>query len=137
MHRRKLSLISRSFARMRSARVFRLIWNFPARVLPQMKVKPRKLKVSGLPRPRRLRRSAANRPNSINRVFSGWQRQCKLPQPLAHLIPKALGVALVLEADDEVIGVAHDNHVAGGRVLSPARDPEVEGVVQVDVGEQR
>ena len=41
------------------------------RVLPQMKVKPRKLKVSGLPSPRRLRRSAAKRPNSMSRVFSG------------------------------------------------------------------
>src|SRR5579883_2719369 len=39
--------------------------------LPQMKVKPRKLKVSGLPSPRRLRLSAAKRPNSISRVFSG------------------------------------------------------------------
>src|ERR1700748_3109540 len=29
-----------------------LIWNFPTRVLPQMKVKPRKLKVSGLQSPR-------------------------------------------------------------------------------------
>jgi hypothetical protein len=70
MRRRISCLISFSFARMRSARVFRLIWNLPARVLPQMKVKPRKLKVSGLPSPRRLRRSAAKRPNSISRVFS-------------------------------------------------------------------
>jgi len=31
----------------------------PRDVLPQMKVKPRKLKVSGLPSPRRARRSAA------------------------------------------------------------------------------
>src|SRR5690349_14870859 len=129
MHRRKLSLISRSFARMRSARVFRLIWNLPARVLPQMKVKPRKLKVSGLPRPRRLRRSAAKASELDQPGLLRMQRQCKLPQPLAHLIPKALGVALVLEADDEVVGVAHDNHVAGGRALSPARGPEVEGVV--------
>src|SRR6516225_30375 len=40
-------------------------------LLPQMKVKPRKLKVSGVPSPRRLRRSAAKRPNSMSRVFSG------------------------------------------------------------------
>ena len=39
--------------------------------LPQMKAKPRKLKVSGLPSPRRSRRSAAKRPNSMIRVFSG------------------------------------------------------------------
>jgi hypothetical protein len=34
---------------MRSARVFHLIWNLPTRVFPQTKVKPMKLKVSGLP----------------------------------------------------------------------------------------
>src|ERR1700730_1540805 len=55
MRLRNSSLISLSFAHMRSRRVFRLIWNFPARFLPQMKVRPRKLKVSGLPSPRRLR----------------------------------------------------------------------------------
>jgi hypothetical protein len=66
---------------LRSARVFRLIWNLPARVLPQMKVKPRKLKVSGLPSPRRWRRSAAKRPNSMSRVFSG----CSVSANFANL----------------------------------------------------
>ena len=33
-------------------------------------LKPRKVKVSGLPSPRRLRFSAARRPNSMSRVFS-------------------------------------------------------------------
>src|SRR5258706_16255340 len=72
---------------MRSRRVFRLTWNLPARVLPQMKVRPRKLKVSGLPRPRRSRRS------------------------------------LVLEPDDEIVGIAHDDHIAGGLAPSPAHGP--------------
>ena len=61
----------RSFARMRSVRVFRLMQEFAPADLPLMKVKPRKLKVSGLPSPRCLRLSAAWRPNSISRVFSG------------------------------------------------------------------
>ena len=56
-----------NFTRRRSRRVFRLIRNLPRRDLPQMKVKPRKLKVSGLPSPRRLRLFSASRPNSINR----------------------------------------------------------------------
>src|SRR6266571_3648267 len=71
MRRHISCLIILSFARRRSGRVFLLIWNLPWRVLPQMKVKPRKLKVSGLPSPRRWRRSAAKRPNSMSRVFSG------------------------------------------------------------------
>src|SRR3954463_5380522 len=52
-------------------RVFRWIWKSPRRVLPQMNVKPRKVKVSGLPSPRRFRLAAAKRPNSSRRVLSG------------------------------------------------------------------
>jgi hypothetical protein len=52
MRRHISCLIIRSFARMRSRRVFLLSRNFPERVLPQMKVEPRKLKVPGLPCPR-------------------------------------------------------------------------------------
>ena len=48
IRRRIASLISRSFASMRSLRVFRSIWNLPERVLPQMKLKPNS-KMSGLP----------------------------------------------------------------------------------------
>ncbi len=67
----------------------------------------------------------------------GMQRQRKPSQPLTHLFQKEPGIDMVLEADDKVIGIAHDNHVAGGQALSPAHGPEVKGVVQVDVGEQR
>src|SRR6476646_1839433 len=126
MRRHISSFIILSFARMRSRRVILLIWNLPVCVLPQMKVKPRKLKVSGLPSPYRLRRSAAKRPNSISRVFSGWS-----------VIQEATGVALVLKADDEVVGVPHDDYVARGFAPSPALGPKVERVVRVDIGKQR
>jgi hypothetical protein len=43
-----------------------------------MKVKPRKLKVSGLPSPRFSRFTAAWRPNSIRRVFSGWNARANV-----------------------------------------------------------
>jgi len=48
-----------------------------------------------------------------------------------------MGIGLVLEADNRVIGVSHDDHVAGCFPLSPAIGPQVEGVAQVDVGEER
>jgi hypothetical protein len=35
------------------------------------------------------------------------------------------------------VGIAHDDHVARGLVPSPAVGPQIESVVQVDVGEQR
>src|SRR5712671_7634029 len=65
------------------------------------------------------------------------ERQRELLEPLAHIVPEAPGVSLVLEADDNVISIAHEDHVARGLVPSPALGPEVEHVMQVDVGEQR
>ncbi len=64
------------------------------------------------------------------------ERQRELLEPLAHIVPEAPGVSLVLEADDNVISIAHEDHVARGLVPSPALGPEVEHVMQVDVGEQ-
>ena len=69
--RRSASLISRSFALMRSRRDFLLIWKSPRRDLSQMSTKPRNLKVSGLRSPRLSQFCAAKRPNSIRRVLSG------------------------------------------------------------------
>ncbi len=43
---------------------------------------------------------------------------------------------MVLEAGDEVVGVAHEDDVALGMVASPPLCPQIEGVVQVDVGQQ-
>jgi hypothetical protein len=50
---------------------------------------------------------------------------------------KASGLLLVLEADHEVIGIPHDDHVALCMFLPPPMDPHVQGIVQVDVGKQR
>src|SRR5438094_10610480 len=46
------------------------------------------------------------------------QRQCKLPEPLAQCFEEVPGLILVLEADNEVVGIAHDDHVARG--LAPS-----------------
>ena len=43
----------------------------------------------------------------------------------------------MLETDNKVVGIAHDNHVARGLAPSPALGPKIKDVVQVDVGEQR
>src|SRR6516162_3115499 len=66
----------------------------------------------------------------------GVKRQRKLLQPCAHFIQKAPGVGLVLEPDNEVVGVAHDDHIARGLAPSPAFGPEIERIVQVDVGQE-
>src|SRR5260221_13684820 len=66
--------------------------------------------------------------------MSDSANSCK---PLTHLVEEAPGVTLMLEADNEVVGVAHDDHVARSLTPSPALSPEVEDVVQVEVGQKR
>src|SRR5215218_1163186 len=65
------------------------------------------------------------------------QRQRKLLQARAHRVPEALGIGLVLETDHDIIRVTDDHHVPAGLPPSPALGPEVEHVVQVDVGQER
>ena len=102
-----------------------------------MCVKPRNSNVSGLPEPRAFRSWAAYRPNSISRVFSGCSSKPNFANLLAKIGEEPLGVVTVLEARDVVVGEAHDDHVAVRVPPSPLVGPQVEHVVQVDVGEQR
>src|SRR5438067_13717046 len=112
MRRRSACLTALSLLRIRSRRVCRWIRNLPRRDLPQMKVKPRKLKVSGLPDPRRWRFSAAC-PTELDQAgLVRMQRQRELSQPRAHRSQEAPGVFLMREADDDVVGIAHNDHVA-------------------------
>jgi hypothetical protein len=43
----------------------------------------------------------------------------------------------MLESYDDIIGIADDDYVAGSAMLSPVLNPQIENVVQVDVGQQR
>jgi hypothetical protein len=42
----------------------------------------------------------------------------------------------MLEAHDDVIGVAHDDDLTSGMALSPSVCPEVEDVMEIDIGQQ-
>jgi len=65
------------------------------------------------------------------------EREARFLEPRSRRIPEAPRIGLVLEAGHDVIGVAHEYHVAGGFSPPPLQGPEIEDVVQVDVGEQR
>ena len=65
------------------------------------------------------------------------QLQPELAQPLGHRALKALGIPPELESGHPIVGVAHDDHVASGMAPPPLIHPQVERVVQVDVGQQR
>jgi len=69
--------------------------------------------------------------------FLGMKLQVELGESLRQLSLKPLGVRPVLKSHDEVIGPADDDNVAFGSCLPPVLHPEVEHVVQIDVGHQR
>ena len=50
---------------------------------------------------------------------------------------KPYGIGAVLEPYDSVVGVSHDDHFAAGVALSPLLGPEIENIVEIDVGQQR
>ncbi len=67
----------------------------------------------------------------------GMQRQPELRESLAQFGKEPLGLLSVLEPHDEVIREAHDHDVAPRLRLPPPLSPEIEHVVQIDVGQQR
>jgi hypothetical protein len=59
----------------------------------------------------------------------------ELLEPLSHRVPEPARFGFVLEADDQIVSVAHDDHVACDFAPPPLLRPQVEDVVQVDVGQ--
>jgi len=54
---------------------------------------------------------------------------------LAHLGQESLGIGQMLAADNTVVSVANGDHVPTGMAVSPLLYPQVEDVVQIDVGQ--
>jgi hypothetical protein len=137
MRRRSASLISFSFACHRLRIVCLSTINFPLRVLPQLWVNPRKLKVFRLslssPAPLLLRISPKlNQARLLRMNF-----QSKSAQPLPTLAQKPLCLFPSLEPNDEVVSKPYHNHIPARFDLSPLLDPQVERIVQVDVSQER
>ena len=53
------------------------------------------------------------------------QAQCVLGQAFFEINQETLRILSVLEADDGIVGVAHDDHVAGSVAFAPLLDPEI------------
>src|ERR1700691_1143228 len=53
----------------------------------------------------------------------GVQLELELREPLAELAQEPLGLVAVLAPDDEVIGVANDDHIVLRLLLAPLLDP--------------
>ncbi len=67
----------------------------------------------------------------------GMKLQRELQQPFAKLSQEPLGVPAILEANHKVISKARDDDITPRMPSSPLLNPEIEGVVQVEVRQKR
>ena len=63
------------------------------------------------------------------------KRQRELLQPFTHRVPETAGIAFMLKAENDVVGIPHENHIARGFSPSPAFSPKIKSIVKVDVGQ--
>jgi len=57
--------------------------------------------------------------------------------PIAHAyLPETACISFVFESENTVVSKADDDHVPAGVAFPPLLRPEVEHVVQVDIGQQ-
>ena len=68
--------------------------------------------------------------------FRRVQCQFELPHSFMQITQESLRFMLVLKADNGVIRITDDDHVAG-RFAAPAMGPKIVHVVQVDVRQNR
>jgi hypothetical protein len=65
------------------------------------------------------------------------QFQPELLQTVFPFLEKPLRVGTMFESRDDIISVADDDHIARSVMFTPVLDPQIEGLVQVDVCQQR
>src|SRR5882672_1033126 len=138
MRRLSSAFTSFSFACSRLRIVCRRTVNRPLLLfLSQMCVKPRKLNVSGFPSPRCFRFLTANGPNSSRRVFSGCSSRSNFRIRSVSSAQNCLASDFFLESNDDVVSKPHDDYITVGLLSTPRLNPQVEYIVEIDVGQQR
>ena len=65
------------------------------------------------------------------------QLQAESREPVAEVPQELPGVSQMLEPGDEVVGEAHDDHVAARVPPPPPIGPQVKDIVEIDVRQQR
>src|SRR6516162_1627111 len=66
----------------------------------------------------------------------GMQFQVELLHSCSKFRPKLIGIRFALESNHDVVRESHDDDIATRPFLTPRLNPQVEHVVQVDVGQQ-
>lgn len=64
------------------------------------------------------------------------EAQRELSEPFSQVIQETLRILPVLETDNTIVAITHDDHVAGCMALAPLLNPKIVDVVQISVGEQ-
>ena len=98
---------------------------------------PEELKRLGLAKPASLSIPGGEPPELDQPRLFRMQFQAELREPLAKVMQEPLGVVTVLESRYVVVGEPREDHVPARVSPAPLMGPEVENVVQVDVGKQR
>ena len=63
--------------------------------------------------------------------------QPELCQPLSEILQKAVRIHSTLKAKNTVVGIPNDDHVSLPVLLPPDFHPEIEDIMQIDIGKQR
>src|SRR5947207_7416780 len=64
------------------------------------------------------------------------QRKREPLQTFTHIRQEPLGVGFVLKSEDSVVGETHHNHIPSGVTLTPLVHPQVERIMEINVGQQ-
>jgi hypothetical protein len=75
-------------------------------------------------------------PEAQQAGFVSIQLQAETRQAVFELDTKTYGVRAMLKAEHHVVGVAHDENIAASMAPAPLLDPQIEDVVQENVGQQ-
>src|SRR5580704_15523022 len=65
------------------------------------------------------------------------QFEIESPHSFRQFCPEPLGIRFSLESNDDVVCKAHDDDITVCSFSAPCLNPQVEDVVEVDVGQQR
>ena len=69
--------------------------------------------------------------------FVRVQGERELSQALLKINQETLRIMPVLEANDRIIGIPHDDNIARRVALAPLLDPEIVDIMEEEVGQER
>src|SRR5882672_6962841 len=69
--------------------------------------------------------------------FLGMQLQVELVHAFRKFRPKLIGIRLAVKSNHDVVRKAHHDDIAVGPLLTPRLDPQIEHVMEINVGQKR